>query len=77
METARSSAEGQVTIPGRIRRAAHLHEGDLLAFSVDGFDRVILERVRPLRGDSDELLAIEATLTEWNSPEDEDAWRNP
>lgn len=76
METSRLSTKGQATIPRRIRQAAHLQEGDLLAFSVDRFDRVIIERVHPLRGDSDELRAIEATLTEWNGPEDEDAWRN-
>lgn len=72
METSRLTSKGQTTIPQRIRRAAHIHEGDLLSFRLDGQGRVIVEKVE--LPDAEDLAALEATLTEWNSPEDERAW---
>lgn len=72
METSRLTSKGQTTIPQRIRRAAHIQEGDLLSFRLDGHGRVIIERVD--LPDVEELAALQATLTEWDSPEDERAW---
>lgn len=73
MEFARLTAKGQATVPERIREAIRLREGDLLAFDVEG-DRVIVRRVaqRP----DDELNALQATLSEWSSAEDDEAWRD-
>lgn len=72
METSRLTSKGQTTIPQRIRRAAHIQEGDLLSFRLDRHGRVIIERVD--LPDVEDLAALEATLTEWDSPEDERAW---
>ena len=74
MELARVTAKGQATIPKRIREAANIREGDLLAFDLDSNNRIIIRRI-----DSTidiELLALQETLSEWNSPQDEAAWRD-
>ena len=72
MELARVTAKGQATIPKRIREAAHIREGDMLAFDLDSNNRIIIRRI-----DSTvdiELSALQETLSEWNSPEDDEAW---
>ena len=73
MELSRVTAEGQATIPKRIRDAAHIREGDLLAFDFEN-DRVVVRRVEP--STDEEMTALENTLSEWNSPADEKAWRD-
>jgi AbrB family looped-hinge helix DNA binding protein len=74
MELARVTAKGQATIPKRIREAAHIREGDMLSFDLDSHNRIIIKRVDPV-SDS-ELSALQETLSEWNSPQDEEAWRD-
>ena len=73
MELARITAKGQMTIPKRVRETAHLSAGDLVAFVVED-DRVQFRKVVP--GGDEYLRAIQGTLEEWNSPEDEEAWRD-
>lgn len=73
VELARLTARGQTTIPKRIREAAGLRQGDVLAFDLVG-DQV---RVRKVTGPLDEYLrALQDTLHEWDSKEDEIAWRD-
>ena len=73
MELSRITARGQTTIPKRIREAANLREGDVLAFEVEG-DHLAVRKVTPSR---DEYLhGISEGLGEWTSPEDEAAWRD-
>lgn len=72
MELARISSKGQMTLPKRVREAAHLAAGDLVTFVLDG-DKVSIHKVAP--GGDEYLRAIQDTLGEWNSPEDEEAWR--
>jgi AbrB family looped-hinge helix DNA binding protein len=67
------SSKGQMTIPKRVRDAAQLAEGDVVVFAVEG-DRIILRKL-PSRRD-DYLAGVEVTLSEWNSAEDENAWRD-
>ena len=71
METAKLTARGQTTIPKRIRAEAGFRAGDLLAFEIER-DRLIVRRGAPARDDY--LAGLERTLSEWASPEDEDAW---
>ena len=73
MELARITAKGQMTIPKKVRETAHLSAGDLVAFVVED-DRVQFRKVVP--GGDEYLRAIQGTLGEWNSPEDEEAWRD-
>ena len=73
MEVARISARGQTTIPKRIRESAGLREGDVVAFEIED-DHVIVRKVASHRNDY--LRGLSATMSEWTSPEDEDAWRD-
>jgi len=74
MEFARVTAKGQATIPKRIREAAQIREGDMLAFNLDSNNRIIIKRIEPAV--DVELSALQNTLSEWNSPQDEDVWRD-
>jgi antitoxin PrlF len=75
MDLARVTAKGQATIPKRIREAAHIQEGDMLAFVLDSNNRITIKRIGPSSVDA-ELSALQGTLSEWNSPQDEEAWRD-
>lgn len=72
MNLARITSKGQMTIPKKVREAAHLAEGDVISFVVEG-DRVTLRKLVP---DDDYLRSVQGTLSEWNSLEDEEAWRD-
>ena len=74
MELARVTAKGQATIPKRIREAAHIREGDMLAFDLDSNNLITIKRIEPAI--NIELSALQATLSEWNSPQDDEAWRD-
>ena len=74
MEFARVTAKGQPTIPKRIRDAAHIREGDMLAFDLDSNNRITIKRIDPTV--YVELSALQETLSGWNSPQDEEVWRN-
>lgn len=61
----------QATIPSAIRKVLALEYGDTVVFEVIG-GQVVLRRELPL--DSDYLDAVGASLSEWNSVEDEEAY---
>lgn len=65
------TAKAQTTIPQEVRRALKLEPGDFMIFEVAG-DRVTVRKKRPL--DTDYLRAIEATLSEWSTAEDAEAY---
>ncbi len=73
MELAKITARGQTTIPKSIREAANLHEGDVLAFEIEG-NHLVIHKVTP--GRDDYLQGLSEVLSEWASPEDEEAWRD-
>lgn len=62
----------QTTIPKDIRDVLHLQAGDLVAFEARG-DVVTVRKATAL--DVEYLRSIEATLTEWSSAADEEAYR--
>ena len=73
MDVARITSRGQTTIPKRVREAANLNAGDTLLFEVHS-DCLV---VRKMSGVDDAYLhGLSQTLDEWNSPEDEEAWRD-
>ena len=74
MEFARVTSKCQATIPKRIREAAHIKEGDMLAFDLDSNNRIIVRRIEPTI--DSELLELQETLSECNSTEDSEAWRD-
>ena len=73
MESAKITARGQTTIPKSIREAADLHAGDVIAFEIEG-SHLVVRKVMP--GQDDYLQSLSEILSEWASPEDEEAWRD-
>ena len=71
MELAKITTRGQTTIPKRIREAAGLHEGDVLAFTIER-DHLGVRKVSS--GWNDYLRGLSEGLGEWESPADEEAW---
>ena len=65
------TAKGQTTIPREVREKLALKPGDLIAFEIQG-DAVQLRKVEPL--DVGYLQAVQSTLSEWESPEDAEAY---
>ena len=73
MDLARITSRGQTTIPKRVREAANLKAGDTLFFEVRP-NCLVVRKMSPV-GDA-YLDGLSQTLDEWNSPEDEEAWRD-
>ena len=73
MELAKITARGQTTIPKSIRDAAGLSEGDVIAFAIEG-NHLVVRKVTPGRAGC--LQGLSGILSEWVSPEDEEAWRD-
>lgn len=63
----------QTTIPQSIREAMGIAQGDLVVFEIEQ-GRVFIKKQQPL--DIDYLNALTGTLSEWSSPEDEEAYRD-
>ena len=49
MQVARIGSRGRTTIPKPVREAAGLHEGDFIAFEIEG-DRLLLHKVAARSG---------------------------
>ncbi len=73
MELAKVTSKGQVTIPKKVRSALGIRQGDILRLEVEG-DRAVLKRVAA--AGEDDLKALAATLDEWTTDDDEDAYRD-
>ena len=65
------TAKGQTTVPQEVRTALKSKPGDLIAWEIDPEGRVAVRRVQPL--DVEYLQAVQGTLSEWHSAEDEKA----
>ncbi len=72
-EIAKISSKGQVTSPAEIRKALRVRAGDSLAWEIETDGRVVIRRVTPL--DLDYLIAVSGTLSEWDSDQDDEAYR--
>ena len=73
MELAKVTSKGQMTIPKKIRARLGLHRGDIVGLETDG-NRVVLTKVSSR--DAAHLRALEATLSEWLTEADEQAYRD-
>ena len=73
MHTSKLSSQGQVTVPKAIRDRLALEPGDLVAYEVVD-DKVVLSRVDPF--DAAYHAALSTTLEEWDSPEDDEAFKD-
>ena len=73
MHLSQLSNEGRITVPKEIQELLSLSPGDMVAYEVrEG--TVILKRVEPFDAAFHQALA--ATLDEWNSAEDDEAFRD-
>ncbi len=63
----------QTTIPSEIRKKLELHSGDKIGFEVVR-DKVYIVKVPPF--DLEYHRALEATLSEWASEEDDEAYND-
>lgn len=63
----------QATIPQAIREKLNLKSGDCVAFEIEN-EQVVLKKILPV--DWEYLNAISGTMSEWLSPEDEEAYHD-
>jgi len=71
--TSKLTQKYQTTIPAPVRKLLHLQAGDAVAFDIE--DHVVHLR----KASSIDLVftkSLEETLSEWNSPADEAAYRD-
>ena len=66
------TAKGQTTVPREIRTALYSNPGDLIAWDVEPDGRIAVRRIQPL--DVEYLQAVQDTLSEWHTAEDEKAY---
>lgn len=71
VQISRVSSKGQVTLPKKVREAIGVGPGDAVAYDVSK-GVVTLRRVEPI--DLAFHAAIESTLAEWGSKEDDEAY---
>lgn len=71
-QSAKINSKSQVTLPTDVRKKLHLATGDTLVWEADG--RIWARRLEPL--DLDYLATVNGTLSEWNSAEDDEAYRD-
>jgi AbrB family looped-hinge helix DNA binding protein len=66
------TAKGQTTVPQEVRAALNSKPGDLIAWDVGPDGRVAVRRIRPV--DLEYLQAVQGTMSEWHTAEDERAY---
>ena len=72
MTYARITTKGQVTVPKEIREKLRLEPGDTVIFEEAQAGTVRIRKAEPL--DLEFLSALEKTLSEWSSENDEKAY---
>lgn len=71
LQTAKLTSKFQTTVPMPVRKLLQLKAGDLVGFEIDG-NEVRLRRATPL--DLAFARALEGTLGEWSSAQDDAAF---
>jgi antitoxin PrlF len=69
--TSKLTAKGQTTIPREVREQLSLEPGDLISYQIEA-GAVRLRKLKPV--DIGYLRAVQASLSEWESPEDAEAY---
>lgn len=73
MTTAKVTSKYQATIPLVIRQFLNISGGDAVSFEIQE-DKVILNKIDP--ADYEFFKALEPTLGEWSSKEDDELFKN-
>ena len=66
------TSKGQTTVPQAVRAALKSKPGDLIAWEIDAQGNVGVRRIQA--ADLEYLKAVEGTLSEWRTAEDEKAY---
>ncbi len=72
INTSKLTTKSQATIPEKIRKILGLRPGDSVAFEVDENKKVLIRKATPI--DFEFAKALEGTLSEWSSKNDEEAY---
>ena len=75
--TSKLTTKSQATIPAKIRKVLGLHPGDSVAFEIsesDHIKKVTIRKAKPI--DFEFARALEGSLSEWLSDNDEEAYRD-
>jgi AbrB family looped-hinge helix DNA binding protein len=72
--SARLTKKYQATIPKEIREHLHLKGGDEIQYELLPDNTVVVRKTGPL--DLDYLEALNSTMSEWESDDDEQAYKN-
>ena len=73
LQTSRLTTKYQATVPTSVRQLLQLKAGDLVGFEIEG-NEVRLRRATPL--DVAFTQALEGTLAEWSSEQDDHAFKD-
>lgn len=73
LQTSRLTTKYQATVPNSVRKLLQLKAGDLVGFEIEG-NEVRLRRATPL--DVAFTQALEGTLAEWSSEQDDQAFKD-
>jgi antitoxin PrlF len=73
LQTSRLTTKYQATVPTSVRKVLQLKAGDMVGFEIEG-NEVRLRRATPL--DLAFTQALEGTLAEWSSEQDDQAFKN-
>lgn len=73
INTSKLTSKSQATIPGQIRKILGLRPGDSVAFEINENKKVIIRKATPI--DFEFAKALEGTLSEWSSKNDDVAYR--
>lgn len=68
----RVTSKGQATIPAQVRAKLNLKPGDSVIFEESKAGAIYLRKAEPL--DVEFLSALQGTLSEWNSENDDKAY---
>lgn len=68
------TSKHQATIPAEIRSVLGISAGDSVAFEIDSNKQVVIRKLNPV--DIEFAKALEGTMSEWLSENDEKAYRD-
>lgn len=72
--SSRLTSKYQATVPKAVRQQLHLESGDQIVYELLQDGTVVVSKSTPL--DVDYLAALNTTLSEWNSDEDDSAYQD-
>jgi len=72
--SAKLTSKYQATVPKEIRKHLHLESGDEIVYELLPDNTVIVRKTSPL--DLSYLQALNSTMNEWESDEDEQAYKD-